>query len=166
MKTRIIIGVACLVVGGIVGAYCGTWLEGRRNAEHNATEAEATAARVAGFEAEISRLQLRIDQLQMHLRLGRIALEADRKDYGIAEQNASGFFDALGKVAERSTDDPKARRALERVLAARDEIIAGLATGKPAINQRLKDLFLGLFDAPTPRQASELAAPDDDSPGK
>jgi hypothetical protein len=36
--------------------------------------------------------------------------------------------------------------ALEQVLAARDDVTAGLATADPAATQRLKQLYLDFFD--------------------
>jgi hypothetical protein len=147
MKTQLIVGGVCLLVGGFLGAYSGTWLESRRNAERNVVAAEATAARISRIEAEMGQLKQHVELLHLHLALGRIALEADRQDYGTAAAGATAFYDDLSQVAEQAKDDGEMYAALQQVLATRDDIIAGLATVDPAATQRLKQLYLEFFEA-------------------
>lgn len=160
MRTKTInavVGAVCLVVGLALGSLAGAWYEGRSSSERIAAlEAAAEAsARDASSElsrqdAEISRLEARIDWLQIHLRLGRIAWEADHQDYGIAGERAARFFDDVALMAQSSNLDQGRRAVLDEVLAARDELIAGLATAQPSATQRLKELYLQLFDATSP----------------
>lgn len=148
MQKNTIIGAVCLIVGIGLGAFVGASVERRRGDERAATAIAAESARAGQLAAELSQLQQRVDVTQMHLRLGRIAMEADRQDYGTAGEQATLFFDDLASwMAEPAQDGgKKALAALQQVLAARDEVIAGLATAQPATAQRLKQLYLDLFD--------------------
>lgn len=148
-----VVGAVCLVVGLALGSLAGGWYEGRSSSEQMAALADAEEARAASTEADLSRLKARVEWLQIHLRLGRIALEADRQDYGIAGERAARFFDDVALMSQSPNLDPGRRAALDDVLAARDELIAGLATAQPSAAQRLKELYLQLFDA-TDQEAS------------
>jgi hypothetical protein len=145
MKTQTIFGTACLAAGVVLGAFVGVWLDRRGDEERKVAAIEAEAARTEVFEAEVSRLQEHVDLAELHLRLGRIAMEADRQDYGAAGERATHFFDDVARMAEQAEADGQARAALRQVLAARDELIAGLATAQPSAAERLKQLYLDLF---------------------
>lgn len=141
-KNRIVVAVA-LTAGVVVGAFLGAWFERGRSNQRTAAAVEVESARAERLESEVSRLQARVELSRLQLRLGRIALEADRQDYGSAGEHASRFFEDAARMAEQS-DDEQVRRELETVLAARDEVIAGLATAEPAATETLKTLYLDL----------------------
>lgn len=145
MKVKTIIGAVCLIVGVVLGCFSGAWLERRNHEERTAAAVEQEAARAGRLEAELGRLHERMDVIQIHLRLGRIAMEADRQDYGAAGERATHFFDDLARMAQETQEGDPERAALQQVLAARDDLIAGLATAQPAATQRLKKLYLELF---------------------
>ena len=145
-----LIAVVCLVVGLALGAITGAWYEGRGSAEQIAAMADAADDRARTDKAELRRLDARVDMLEIHLRLGRIAMEADHQDYGSAGERAATFFDDIARMAEEPTLGESERAALENLLAARDELIAGLATAKPSAAERLKKLYLQLFDVASP----------------
>lgn len=144
------IAAVCLVFGLALGAVAGAWYEGRDTSEKVATVEDAADARARTDAAELSRLNARVDLLQIHLRLGRIALEADHQDYGSAGERAKTFFDDVARMAKEPTLGESEGAALEKVLAARDELIAGLATAQPSAAERLKALYLQLFDVVSP----------------
>ncbi len=137
-RASLIIGAICLVVGIVLGAFAGTWVERRRGDER-------MSVAVAEESARASQLQKSAAMAQLHLRLGRLAMLADRQDYGRASEEAATFFDDAAQMA-RETNREEMRAALQQVLAARDEVTAGLATAQPAAAQRLRQLFLALFD--------------------
>lgn len=146
MRTNLIVGVICLIIGVVLGALSGTWTERRRSDERIAMAVEAESARAGHLEAEVSQLQKRLDLGELHLRLGRLAMEADHQDYGTAGEQAATFFDAVARMEEQAGGDEKVHAALEQILGARDEVTAGLATADPAATQRLKQLYLDFFD--------------------
>lgn len=146
MRNHLIVGVLCLILGIALGALWGAGTERRRTDERIATALETESARAGHLEDDVNQLQKRLDLGELHLRLGRLALEADHQDYGTAGEHAATFFDAAARMEEQATEDEKVRAALEQVLAARDDITAGLATADPATTQRLKQLYLDFFD--------------------
>lgn len=145
MRKQAIIVAAFLATGVVLGTFLGVWLDRRGDGEREVAAVEAEAARTGLFEAEVSRLQERVDLTQIQLRLGRIAMEADRQDYGAAGERATHFFDDVARMVEQAEADGKERAALRQVLAARDDLIAGLATAQPSAAERLKQLYLDLF---------------------
>lgn len=146
MRINVIIGIVCLVIGLILGALSGAAFEHRRGNERTKAAVEAESARAGRLEADVSRLHKQADLMQMHLRVGRVALEADLQNYGTAGEQATILFDDIALMSERTKDNEKVHAALGRVLAARDEVISGLATAQPASAQRVKQLYLELFD--------------------
>lgn len=160
MRTQIIIVAACLAAGVVLGTFLGVWLDRRGDEERQVAAVEAEAARTELLEAEVSRLQERVDLARLHLRLGRIAMEADRQDYGAAGERATHFFDDVARIAEQTGAESTARAGLRQVLAARDEMIAGLATAQPSAAERLKQLYLDLFadDVASSEEPGRMAA--------
>lgn len=94
----------------------------------------------------MSQLHKQLDLTQIHLRVGRVAIEADLQNYGTAGEQATNLFDDIALMSERTKDNEKVHAALGQVLAARDEVISGLATAQPASAERVKQLYLELFD--------------------
>lgn len=153
-KALTITGILGLVVGVGIGGVSGAWVERRSNDERMAAAVQEEAARADRLDVEVSGLHHRGVLLELHLRLGRIAIEADRQDYGTAGQRAARFFDDLADLASETADGDPEGPALRHVLAARDEIIAGLATAQPAAAQTLGQLYLDVFSMmPSPSQS-------------
>jgi len=150
MKAIANVGAVSLIAGVVLGSFLGAWYQRRGTDERIATAVGEESARAGRLEAEVNRLQVRADLAEMHLRLGRVAMEADRQDYGTAGERATHFFDEVARLAKETKLDDKERAALENVLAARDELIAGLATAQPEAAERLKQLYLELFDLGAP----------------
>ena len=147
VRTNVIIGAVCMIIGVVLGALYGTWTERRRGDERMTTAVEAESARAGRLESEVSELQKNADLIGLHLRLGRLAMLADRQDYGMAGKQASNFFDDAARMAEQAEDNEKLHAALEPLLAARDEVTARLATADPEATQMLKHLYLDFFDS-------------------
>lgn len=146
MRNNVIIGIVCLVVGIMIGALSGTALERRRGDERTKVAVEVESARAGRLEADVSRLQKQVDLMQIHLRVGRVAIEADLQNYGTAGEQATTLFDDIALMSERTEDGEKVHAAMQQVLAARDEVISGLATAQAASAERVKLLYLELFD--------------------
>ena len=146
MRINVIIGIVSLLVGLILGVLSGAALERRRGDERTTAAVEAESARARSLQADVSLLQKQVDLMQIHLRVGRVAIEADQQNYGTAGEQATDLFDDIALMSERTEDHEKVRAALRQVLAARDEVISGLATAQPAAAQSVKQLYLELFD--------------------
>ena len=61
----------------------------------------------------------------------RMYLEVTRRNYGIAGQHSSTFFDQIRTML--SGAPPEVRGALEKLLSERDAVTAGIAKSDPAV---------------------------------
>jgi hypothetical protein len=73
--------------------------------------------------------------------IGLAYLQANQKNYGLAAETTSQFFNRVREVANQ-TQDAARRKSLEDLLASRDRITAQLAKGDPAVTGDLQDLFI------------------------
>lgn len=103
-----------------------------------------------------SSLQSKLDTAQHELNMARLCdqvsltyFEATDKNYGLALQTSTQFFDRIRELAPRM--NPAAREAFNRLLGYRDKITASLAKADPAALDQLKDLYGKI------RQATEIA---------
>lgn len=70
----------------------------------------------------------------------QIYLEAARKNYGLAAEAATRFFQGLREHAGE-TADAELKRRLEEILRLRDGVTAGLAKAEPAVMASLEQLL-------------------------
>ncbi|MCL6545635.1 MAG: hypothetical protein K6T61_10430 [Bryobacteraceae bacterium] len=91
----------------------------------------------AGYRLELAALRDGISQVH---------LEAVQKNYGIAAQRSTAFFDQLQGMANRERDAER-KKAFQEILAARDTVTAGLAGGDPAVTAEIQRLLRLLFTA-------------------
>lgn len=70
----------------------------------------------------------------------QIYLEAARKNYGLAAEAATRFFQGLRQHAGE-TPNEELKRRLEEILRLRDAITAGLAKAEPAVMVSLEQLL-------------------------
>jgi hypothetical protein len=78
--------------------------------------------------------------------MGLTYLEVNRKNYGLAQQHASRFFERVRELRGQP-GDPAVDSVLNEALAARDEIIAALARGDAAVLERVQKIYGGLLEA-------------------
>ena len=67
-------------------------------------------------------------------------IQANQKNYGLAAETSSQFFNRAREVASQ-TQDASRRKALEDLLASRDKVTAQLAKGDAAVMGDLLELF-------------------------
>jgi hypothetical protein len=97
--------------------------------------------RTRGLRAELREANL-INQ-RMHLRdLAALAyVRAAQKNYGLAAQAGSEFFDQAQKMAAQA-ETAERRKMYEEIYSRRDQVIAGLAKGDPAVLEELQNVYL------------------------
>ena len=66
----------------------------------------------------------------------------NRKNYGLAQQHASRFFERVREVRGQRAD-PSLEAVLNEALTERDAIIAALARGDAAVQERVRKKFYG-----------------------
>ena len=76
-------------------------------------------------------------------------LQANQKNFGLAAETASRYFDRARAFAGGTTD-ASARKSIEGVLALRDKVTAELAKGDPAVIGDLQDIFTRTRQATLP----------------
>jgi len=76
----------------------------------------------------------------LSLLVGYVYLEAELKNYGVASQYSTRFFNRVRAMADQH-QNPDRQAFLQASLAKRDSITAGLAKGDPGIVAAIQDLF-------------------------
>ncbi len=84
--------------------------------------------------------------------IGFAYVQASQKNYGLAAETSSRFFNRVREVANQ-TQDANRRKALEELLALRDSVTAELAKGDAAVMGDLGQLFAKA--RPATRSSSE-----------
>ena len=145
MKSIAISAAIALVVGLLLGMLAGAAWEGRRGDAELAAAVKSEQEAASRLVSERDEIRKRAELMQIHLRLGQIAMEANRQNYGTAAEQAGSFFEDVAAM-NNGTQGTKGDAALRQILASRDEIVAGLATAQPAAAQSLQQLYLSFFD--------------------
>ncbi len=110
----------------------------RAAAEARRQLAEARAKLAAG--------ERRMDLAQLRDLIALAYLEVSQKNYGLAAQRSTAFFDKVAELAA-SQSDSGASNTLKQILVARDGVTAALAAGDPAAAAEIQRLFRATFDA-------------------
>jgi hypothetical protein len=93
--------------------------------------------------AERQQLSSEREQSQMDalgLLCGYVYLQANVKNYGLASQYSTNFFDHVRGMAGQALDTNR-QAFLQSALAKRDSITQGLARGDPGVVAAVQDLF-------------------------
>lgn len=110
--------------------------------------AKARSARkdLAAARQELAAAQYRAELGALRDALSLVHLEVVQKNYGVAAQRSTAFFDQLQSLAGRETDAGR-KQAFQQILAARDAVTAGLASGDPAVQAEIQRILRVLFEA-------------------
>lgn len=73
--------------------------------------------------------------------IGFAYVQASQKNYGLAAETSSRFFNRVREVANQ-TQDANRRKGLEDLLALQDSVTAALAKGDAAVMGDLQQLFV------------------------
>ena len=73
--------------------------------------------------------------------IGLAYVQGNQKNYGLATETSSRFFNRAREVANQ-TQDASRRKALESLLSSRDKVTAELAKGDAAVISDLQQLFV------------------------
>ncbi len=96
--------------------------------------------------ADLNACQRRDDAAGLRDLMGLTYLEVNRKNYGLAQQHASRFFGRMRELRGQ-TGDPALEAVLNQAAAGRDEIIAALARGDAAVQERVQKIYGDLLEA-------------------
>ncbi|MCZ2077382.1 MAG: hypothetical protein LC130_20575 [Bryobacterales bacterium] len=76
-------------------------------------------------------------------------LEATRKNFGIAAQHSTQYFNRV-RDASQDASDPGLKSSLQELLAVRDKITSGLSGADPAVIGELQALVQRTFEITRP----------------
>jgi hypothetical protein len=77
---------------------------------------------------------------ELGLLCGHVYLETNLKNYGLASQYSSEFFDSVQAMMSKSPNSNR-KSFLQEELAQRDSVTGGLAKGDPSTLSAVQDLF-------------------------
>jgi hypothetical protein len=97
--------------------------------------------RSRGMEAELRQTSQRLEQSRLLNLIGLAYFQAAQKNYGMASETSTAFFNRLREVADQLGSEPERQKALQEILASRDKIISGLAQGDPAVLNEIQSVF-------------------------
>ena len=93
---------------------------------------------IAGKEA--------MQRQELGLLIGHVYLESNRKNFGLASQYSTRFFDAARAMAGQ-TSDTNWQSLLQSLLAKRDAVTGGLAKADPGTADAVQSLFQQVLEA-------------------
>ena len=95
------------------------------------------------LEGELLASRQQLEGAELRDLVGLAYLQASQKNFGLAAETTSRFFNRAREVAA-------GRKPIEDLTALRDKITAALAKGDPAVIGDLQDLFLKTRQATAP----------------
>lgn len=96
--------------------------------------------KVRDLDSQLGTTRRQLQMREVDLLIGRVFLDTSQKNYGLASQSATRFFDQARSVAGEEID-PKRKAFLQDALTRRDAVIGGLAKGDPGTLAPIQDLF-------------------------
>ncbi len=127
-KTLWIAGVTLLIVGFLLG-FVPQFGKGR-DLQKQLDEARHEIA--AGRE--------KMQKQELGLLIGQVYLETNRKNFGLASQHSTTFFDGA-RAMSNHTSDPNWQALLQSILTKRDAVTGGLAKADPGTVESVEGLF-------------------------
>jgi hypothetical protein len=89
---------------------------------------------------EIANLNFNLKLAHLRTLAGTLYLQTSERNYGLAAQTSSQFFDQLRSFVEQ-VNDPRLKQMLVELSKNQDQITAGFANGDPAILPKVADLL-------------------------
>ncbi|MEX2264293.1 MAG: hypothetical protein WD696_20230 [Bryobacteraceae bacterium] len=118
----------------------------------------ATVAFLVGFvpkyfenqelQAALERTRTQLEISSLHSQLGMILIEIERNNFGNARERSTVFFNQLQSAAQQAQDEA-IRRRLEEALQRRDEITSDLASLRPETADKIREMYISLYDVAT-----------------
>lgn len=88
----------------------------------------------------------KMQRQELGLLIGQVYMETNRKNFGLASQYSTRFFDRARAMASQ-TSDPNWQSLLQSLLARRDAITGGLAKADPGTVEAVQALFRQVLEA-------------------
>lgn len=138
MKNRILMVIAGFLVAFGVG-YVPQYLEIRSQTQ------ELNSVR-SQLEMQTALLERQRQLLPLTADLGLLLLEAEDRNYGVAGERSTRWFNGLNTLAGE-IDDAELQRELAAIAGQRDEVTALLTRGDPTVVARLQAMYRSFTSA-------------------
>jgi hypothetical protein len=92
------------------------------------------------LEGQINSTRPKLQADEVDLLIGYIYLQTNLKNYGLASQYSTTFFDRVRTVAGQASD-PNRQKFLQTALSKQDAVISALAKGDPGSAADVQELF-------------------------
>jgi hypothetical protein len=112
-------------------------------------KAGEAAAQLDSTRRDLATEQAKLQGGESDLLIGYIYLQTNLKNYGLASEAATKFFDRARVLAQQAMD-PSRRKYFQSALAMRDAVTAGLAKGDPGTLPSVQQLFQGALETTEP----------------
>lgn len=103
--------------------------------------ARRLSAELEAARKDLSVLQTKDQISQLKELAALMYIEVNRKNFGLAGERATEFFNQVGDMAG-TTGNPDLQQRLRHILAMRDTVTRGLASADASVLSNLQDLFL------------------------
>jgi hypothetical protein len=90
---------------------------------------------------QLATAQGHVEADELALSIGRVYLEASLKNYGLAAQSSTQFFDRVRSLAAQEKQEPERQKFLQDALSQRDAVTSGLAKGDAGVLVNVQNLF-------------------------
>ncbi len=133
-KTLWIAGVSLLAVGFLLGFV------------PQYVKARDLQQQLEAAQKDIGAVRERMQMQELGLLIGHVYLETNRKNFGLASQYSTRFFDGARELAGQ-TADPNRRSLLQSLLNRRDTVTGGLAKADASTVEAVQGLFQQVLEA-------------------
>jgi hypothetical protein len=97
-------------------------------------------SRLRDDEVQIANFNFSVKLAHLRTLAGTLYLQTSERNYGLAAQTSSQFFDQLRSLIGQA-NDPRLKQMLMELAKSQDQITPALANGDPAVLPKVADLL-------------------------
>lgn len=138
-KNLILFGVV-LLIGALLGGWGMSAIQSKSKQKAVDAATEAERGQCAAIQKERDELARHAKMTELRLRLGLVAIQAGKMNYGNARTEAESVFTeaaALERLMKGSPDE----RELQMILSRKEQVLGDLAVGSPTSAVALEQMF-------------------------
>ncbi len=133
-KTVVII-VGSLVVAAFLLGFIPEYLKSR-----------SLGSQLSSARQEVATQQAKLQGDELDLLIGYVYLQTSQKNYGLASDYSTRFFNRVRSMASQASD-PNRQKFFQSALSKRDAVTSGLAKGDPATLGDVQALFQSALES-------------------
>jgi hypothetical protein len=131
-------------VGKVVGILIGLLIAGGAGYYYGAQQTSSLTASLEEAKRELTGVQDRERLAAMTVKAGTVMVEAQQKNFAVAREHSTMFFDSVRELEAAAPADSKVKQTMTEILTQRDAITADLAMGNDSANPALVKIFLSM----------------------